>query len=171
MFGLGRILGIAVAVLSGLVTSQAPEFAQQYRQRLNGALDELTRVVEAFDADAAANDLSREQAFFAYERTGDAFFQDRVNSVRKAIGRLEDLERQSLAFDASPPVLRPVVVVRSPDPSTLQGALEDYEPAVPLTPAGWLWAGAGPLFGFSLLWLIRFFFRPQDRYSTRNFRM
>ncbi len=62
MFGLGRILGLVVAVVCGAVTSQAPEFSQQYRQRLNGAQDELRQVIEAFDADAANNNLSRENA-------------------------------------------------------------------------------------------------------------
>ncbi|WP_295810705.1 DUF2937 family protein [uncultured Nitratireductor sp.] len=171
MFGLGRILSLAVAVVCGLATSQAPEFSQQYRQRLNGALEELRRVIETFDADAAKNNLTRERAINVYEDTGSAFLQDRAGSVRAAIGRLGDLERQSQAFDAAPPVLRPLVVARAPDGPVLQGAYRDFEPAVPITLHGFIWTGAGLVFGFSTAWLIGLFFRRKKRYPARNLRV
>jgi hypothetical protein len=171
MFGLGRILGLALTLGCGLVTSQAPEFSQQYRQRLNGAQDELRQVVEAFDADAADNNLNRETAIQVYEKTGSAFLQDRAESVRAAIGRLGDLERQSQAFDEAMPVLRPLVVARAPDGPILQGALRDFEPAIPVTLHGFIWAGAGLILGFCIAWLIGLPFRQRQRYSTRNLRV
>ena len=51
---LARRLALAIAVLAGLIGSQAPEFAQQYRQRLGGALEELNRIVSEFDAEVRA---------------------------------------------------------------------------------------------------------------------
>ena len=49
---LGR-LAVGIAAAAGALTaSQLPEFAQQYRQRLGGALEELRQVVADFDADA-----------------------------------------------------------------------------------------------------------------------
>lgn len=171
MFGLGRILSLAVAVVCGSITSQAPEFSQQYRQRLNGAQHELRQVVEAFDADAAQNNLNRESAIRVYEKTGSAFLQERAGSVRAAIGRLGDLERQSEAFDEAMPVLRPLVVARAPDGPVLQGALRDFEPAIPITLHGFIWAGAGMILGFSIAWLISLPFRRRQRRSTRNLRV
>jgi hypothetical protein len=47
-----RRLALAIAVLAGLIGSQGPEFAQQYRQRLGGALEELHRIIAEFDAEA-----------------------------------------------------------------------------------------------------------------------
>ena len=41
---------------------QWPEFSQQYRQRLGGALDELRRVVAAFEAEAASHALTPAEA-------------------------------------------------------------------------------------------------------------
>ena len=49
---IARTVGLAFGLLGGLVASQAPEFGQQYRQRLGGAIDELNRVVARFDEDA-----------------------------------------------------------------------------------------------------------------------
>ena len=40
-----RRLAFAVSLLLGALASQLPEFAQQYRQRLGGAIDELQRIV------------------------------------------------------------------------------------------------------------------------------
>ena len=47
-----RRLALAIGLVCGLLGTQAPEFAQQYRQRLAGAVDELSRVVATFDAEA-----------------------------------------------------------------------------------------------------------------------
>ena len=38
-------LALAIALLAGLIGSQGPEFAPQYRQRLGGAVEELNRIV------------------------------------------------------------------------------------------------------------------------------
>ena len=55
---LGRLIVIVAAALGGVGASQLPEFAQQYRQRLGGALEELTRIVAEFDASAARSQLT-----------------------------------------------------------------------------------------------------------------
>jgi len=57
-----RRLALAIAVLTGLIGSQGPEFGQQYRQRLGGALDELNRIVSEFDEEARGQDLTRAEA-------------------------------------------------------------------------------------------------------------
>ena len=56
---LARRLALAIAVLAGLIGSQAPEFAQQYRQRLGGALEELNRIVSEFDAEVRPEPVPR----------------------------------------------------------------------------------------------------------------
>ncbi len=51
-----------LAILLGVAASQVPEFAQQYRQRLGGAVDELNRMLTEFDADAARLQMDRARA-------------------------------------------------------------------------------------------------------------
>jgi Protein of unknown function (DUF2937) len=41
-----------------LIGSQGPEFAQQCRQRLGGALEELNRIVSEFDAEVRGQNLT-----------------------------------------------------------------------------------------------------------------
>jgi Protein of unknown function (DUF2937) len=41
-----------IALLSALLFSQAPEFTQQYFQRLGGVVDELDSIVRHFDEDS-----------------------------------------------------------------------------------------------------------------------
>jgi hypothetical protein len=55
---LARALALAIAVIAGLIGLQGPEFAQQYRQRADGALEELMRIVTGFDAEAAREGLT-----------------------------------------------------------------------------------------------------------------
>jgi Protein of unknown function (DUF2937) len=61
-----RRLAIAIDLLFGLLGSQLPEFAQQYRQRLGGALDELMRMIGQFDTEVAARSLNRSQGLDLY---------------------------------------------------------------------------------------------------------
>ena len=68
MRALGRLIVGLAAAGGALTASQLPEFTQQYRQRLGGAVDELLRVVADFDADAARNPLTGEARF---RRTDD----------------------------------------------------------------------------------------------------
>jgi len=56
---------LIVGLMGAAFFAQAPEFAQQYRQRLGGAVEELRRVVVQFDADAAQYGLSRSEAMRA----------------------------------------------------------------------------------------------------------
>ncbi|WP_163484869.1 DUF2937 family protein, partial [Escherichia coli] len=50
MFRVVRTFGLALAILVGIVAAQAPEFAQQYAQRLGGAVDELRRQIASLDS-------------------------------------------------------------------------------------------------------------------------
>ena len=67
MIAIGRIVVVAIAVSGGVLTSQSPEFAQQYRQRLGGAVDELARVVSNFERDAARSNMTVEEALQNFE--------------------------------------------------------------------------------------------------------
>jgi hypothetical protein len=68
---LARRLALAIALLAGLIGSQGPEFAQQYRQRLGGALEELNRIVSEFDAEVRRQNLTRAEALKRLEDNYD----------------------------------------------------------------------------------------------------
>ena len=64
-----------------LVLSQFPEYAQQYTQRLGGAVDELRVITEDFDRAAAEGGLDRATALGRYEASNDDFLAGRASVV------------------------------------------------------------------------------------------
>jgi len=143
-----------MAIAGGLAGSQAPEFAQQYSQRLGGAVEELQAVVADFDADARRSGLDRDEALETYSRSPDVFLRDRGISMSEILARFSLLVRQKEELETVEPAMRPVVVMRRPDARIVEGAWRDFEPAVPLTTVGAIWTAAGvALLGF-MTWIL-----------------
>ena len=133
-----------VAAVAGLGTlSQAPEFAQQYRQRVGGAVDELRAVVQDFDRDAGNSGMSRTEALEQMLRSNEQFPRDRGTSMNRTMERYEALAEQETAMDKAHPVTRPLFVLRYPDTEIIENAWEDFQPALPFTIAGLVYGGLG----------------------------
>lgn len=156
---------MACGVAGALAFSQAPEFSQQYRQRLGGALDELARVVVDFDADAAKNGLTREEALAAYQTSDQQFLRDRGVRMAGTISRMELLSSQARWYETLPPLVRPVALARGYDEALMTGMWRDYKPGVPLTTDGAVWAGAGFLAAAGLFGLLTM---PFARWKRRR---
>ncbi len=138
-----KTLLVTVIAAGGAAGSQAPEFAQQYRQRIGGAVAELRTVQAAFDADASKQGLGQSGALSAMEGSPEGLVQDRGKSMRATLARLAKLEEQAAALENAKPTMRPAIVAAYPDPSLLQGAWNSFTPAVPLSIAGAIWGGFG----------------------------
>ena len=153
MAGPARIVAMGMGLLGGLVASQVPEFAQQYRQRLGGAIDELRRVVERFERDAQAVGQSRDGAVGQLSGNADELVRRQGEGMRVTIQRLETLDRQREAMISAGPFERLLVLVQNVDPAIAQAAYRDLEPAIPVTEEGVALAGGGFLaaWGGSLL--------------------
>jgi hypothetical protein len=151
---IARTMAVAVGLFGGVVASQVPEFAQQYRQRLGGAIDELRRVVQRFDADAGANGQNREGAVDRLRTNPDNLVSRQGDAMRANIERVERLERHRQAFVEAGPFQRLVVTARDGDVDLMRAAYQDFEPAVPATQEGVVAAGVGFLGGWSLAFLI-----------------
>ncbi len=151
----GRFVVVAAAALGGLTSSQLPEFAQQYRQRLGGALDELRQIVSDFETAAVRSNLTREEALETYGRSEADFLRDQGETARSTIRRYERLTEQRARLEEAPPLMRPVVVLSRPDERVVRGAWADYEPAVPVTAAGFVWAALGFFLAGGVVSLIR----------------
>ncbi|WP_223477228.1 DUF2937 family protein [Oricola indica] len=140
---IARTIVVVTGIAGAAVTSQAPEFTQQYRQRLGGALQELRTIVEDFDADANRSDLSRQEALSRYRASADAFLRERGMSIGKAIHRYESLQRQAVRFETWPDFARPAALIGESDPTLVHGAWQEFRPGVPLTATGAIWAALG----------------------------
>lgn len=138
-----RTMMLAAALFGGVLTSQLPEFAQQYRQRLGGAVDELGREVAGFDRDASAAGLERQQAVTLMKQAPEKLVQLRGASAEATIERYDRLRAQLAAFEASGPVGRVESLLSAPDRDLVGATFSSYKPAVPTTAAGAVAAAIG----------------------------
>jgi hypothetical protein len=153
---IGRILAMALGLLAGLFASQAPEFAQQYRQRIGGAIDELRRVVSTFDENARAEGVTRQQAIERLAEQPDRLVQRQGPAMVEIVDRLGRLERQRDAVANAGQFERLAVLARGFDGQLARATYLDFEPAWPATTEGLVIGGTGFLIGWGgFLLLVR----------------
>ena len=150
MPGLARTIAVAMGLIGGVVASQGPEFAQQYRQRLGGAIDELHRVIQRFDTDASANGQNRTGAIDRLRGNPDSLVSRQGDAMRANVERLDRLERHRQDFLDAGPFERLAVMVRDADFDLAEATYRDFEPAVPATQEGAVAAGTGLVIGWGL---------------------
>jgi hypothetical protein len=143
-----RRLAVAIGLLCGLIGSQLPEFAQQYRQRLGGALDELNRTIAQFDSETAAQSLTRGQGVDQLKSNPETLARERGVAIEENIDRANRLARQQEAFQRGGPLARLVTLIGNFDPATATKAIEDFEPAVPITFEAFVIAGIALALGW-----------------------
>ena len=126
-----RRLALAIGIVCALLGTQAPEYAQQYRQRLAGAIDELTRVVAAFDAEASNQGLAPADAIARLKGNADPLARERGADIESDAIRLDRLKASLEAFKTAGPWRRLTALAEDFDPATARSAWADFEPAVP----------------------------------------
>jgi len=155
------------ALVGGLTTSQFPEYAQQYHQRLGGAVEELHAIVLQFDQDAANQGLKRDEALLTYQRSTEEFLNERGKSMQAILDRFANLTAHQEALQSAGPVEELMAFSQHLDPNLLNDTLEIYKPAVPITAKGFAYAGVGLLAGllvFRFIWgILTFPFRKRVR--------
>lgn len=159
---LSRTIAMAIGLMTGIATSQLPEYAQQYRQRLGGAIDELQTVVSRFESDARANNLTRDEAVQRLRGDPSDLTRRQGEAAQASIARLNDLSRQRQAMAEAGSFGR-IATLAQADPAIATAAWRDFEPAVPTTAEGVAIGGAGFLSGYFLLRLLAAPFRRRQR--------
>ena len=143
---LGRF-ALFAALLCGLLATQVPEFMQQYRQRLGGAIDELAAVVSRFESDSAQQGLTESGGIDRLRSNSDRFVRQRGEQEQENVARLLNLREAQARFRTDGPLSRYATLVTHFDSRIAQGALGDFSPAIPTTPQGFVFGLIGFLFG------------------------
>ena len=138
-----RLITLIVALLFGCLFSQAPEFQQQYRQRLGGAIDEITRVIDRFDDDARAIGVAPDEAIKRLASNSDELARRRAVAEVDILARRDRLLHQQEVFETSSIIGRVTVLISDYDPQLTSGTWRSFRPAVPTTLDG----AAAALFG------------------------
>jgi Protein of unknown function (DUF2937) len=149
-----RRLALFFAMLFGFATTQLPEFAQQYRQRLGGAIDELAAIVEKFDQESVAQGLSEAGGIARLEANADPLAKERGEDMATTIARLANLRRAEAAFDSRNSFAKWQTLVTTFDPRIAARAYETYQPAVPATYDGLIAGIIGFVIGGALTHLF-----------------
>lgn len=161
-----RTISLAMGVLGAIVCAQLPEVMQQYQQRLGGATDEVSAIVDRFDKDAATNNMDRERALAQLRQSGDDLVRRRGIDMELNIGRLAILrqQREDMTGDY---LRRAVYFLGHADSSLLNETLKVYKPAVPTTAEGLFSALAGFVAGW---WGLRLIAWPVRRWNETRAR-
>jgi hypothetical protein len=167
-----RRLALAIGLLCGLIGTQGPEFAQQYRQRLAGAIDELSRIVGVFDDEAASHALTPHEAIARLRDNPDPLARERGTDVANDISRLDRLKASLAAFRDSGDWRRLVALAEDFDPSVARAAWSDFEPAVPTTTEALVIGGLALVWGWGAThlcaWPIRRHLRNRRGKTSRD---
>ena len=158
-----RIVALLVALVAAAASSQAPEFAQQYRQRMDGAMDELARVIQNFNEDATRYGYDQAQALALMAGNNQQLVRDQSLRVAEMIVRYARLEDRRQAFDHGGPFVRVAALLKDYDPTLTVTTARSFEPAVPTTPEAIGFAAIGFVAVYLLLRLLGLVFLPRRR--------
>ena len=143
-----RIVAFGLGLLGAVVASQLPEFSQQYRQRLGGAIDELRQVLGRFDSDAGVNGETRDSAIVRLRGNPDGLVSRQAQAMQANAERLTRLESRRQAMIDAGPFRRILLMAWDGDAGVMRAAYGDFEPAVPVTVEGIVAAAVG----FAAVW-------------------
>jgi DUF2937 family protein len=149
-----RTLAMVSGLALGLCFSQFPEYAQQYEQRLGGAVDELRTIVDDFDRDATRFGLTRQQALERYAVSPDDFLVARGTGMDRTLARYQQLSAMLADLQHAGPLDRVAHLGDYLDSDVGARALQNFKPAVPVTAEGIGWGLAGWLIGYLLFYPI-----------------
>lgn len=142
-----RRLALFFALLCAFVATQMPEFLQQYRQRLGGAIDELSAVVSRFESDSAQQGLTQSGGIDRLRANGDRFVRQRGEQEQDNVARLQSLRAAQAQFRSEGPLGQYATLASRFDGRIAQGALGEFSPAIPTTSQGFVFGLIGFVFG------------------------
>ena len=151
------------AIAGGALLSQFPEYYAHYVQRLGGRIDQARLRAAEIRDDAASRGLTVE----AYI---EQFLESAPHSLEGArmsesIFQLDRMEAAYRALREATPIQRPAAFAEYMNYGLVEATLGDYAPAVPITPEGLSYAGAGGLAGLGMIYGAR---RPIRRRKRRQ---
>jgi len=145
-----RAIALAAGLAGAAGLSQFPEYAQQYTQRLAGAVHELDAVVARFDADAAGLGLDRAAALDDL-RQGSRMGRARAQSMGEVLARHAALSADLAHLRGAGPGALVLNGWRFSDPEIARAAWAAFRPALPVSGAGVGFGAAGFVLGYGLL--------------------
>jgi hypothetical protein len=143
---------VAISVVFAVLFGQAPEFAQQYAQRLGGAIDELNRIVRHFDEDSRRSGYDRPGALALMGRNQEQLIRDQANRMSDTIEGLAKLRAQQSAMSPPGSFTRVAAFANGCDQDIASRTWRDFQFALPISVDAMLFMCAGLIASLLLLW-------------------
>ncbi|MBC8010489.1 MAG: DUF2937 family protein [Burkholderiales bacterium] len=144
---LGRVgeslLDRVLCVLGAAGLSQAPEFFQQYLQRLGGHLDEARLVLARYEQVARESGITLQQLIETTRAQTSEPVAKLGGVIADSQARVEELAVAEKALREAHLWDRPFVFLSNMDGDIASRTWEAFKPAVPVTLEGAVYAGAG----------------------------
>ncbi len=139
------LLDRALCVIGAVAFSQAPEFMQQYLQRLGGHLDEARRQLQQFQEAAARSGLTLNQLIAQTNASAEPAVSKLGGVMSGTVARVNELAAAQSALEHATLWDRPFVFLHQVDPGIARATWAIFRPAVPTTPEGLVYALVGIL--------------------------
>ena len=162
-----RRIAFVFALLFAFLFTQVPEFVEQYRQRLGGAIDELAANVARFDSDSAQAGLTESGGIDRLRGNADPLVKERGEQMQDDVDRLQSLRDTQDLFRSEGPVARLFTFVTHYDQRVARGAYRDFEPAVPTSPEAFVLGLLGFVFGGGVIHMAGWPLRRRVRAARR----
>lgn len=153
------ILVVLMGLICGAVMAQAPEFIQQYTQRLGGWRDAYALQLSDLDKRAKKFGLSREDYITALQFSNDPKAVNEGNHLALLPGYYDRLNQAHKQLTTAGPVNRIFVFYDHYNGALAQSVWSDYKPAVPTNTEGAIFGGAGFVLGALGIFLVGVPFR------------
>lgn len=146
LLGVGDgLIDRALCVAGTVVFAQFPEFMQQYLQRLGGHLDEARRQLERFRTVAQESGLTLDGLISRTGANTDPAVAKLGGVMRETAARVAHLEQAQAALHDASPWTRPFAFLTHADHDIVRATMHAFQPAVPTTIEGLVYALAGML--------------------------
>jgi Protein of unknown function (DUF2937) len=157
-----------IALLGALIFWQAPEFVQQYVQRLGGAVAELEGIVANFDEDSRRSGYDRSAALQLMTSNPERLIRDQAGRMHENILRLSRLRAHQEALKDDRALSRLGAFVVNADAFLIRQTLDSYKPALSMTFEGLIFAALGFLVSYLLMIIVGSMFRRTMEATSPN---
>lgn len=132
-----------LCVVGAVAFSQAPEFMQQYLQRLGGRLDEARRILGQYEDIARQAGITLENYIARTNANSDPVVAKLGGVMENTVTRVHDLAAAQAALQDASMFGRPFAFLRHLDAEIGRATWAVFKPAVPTTIEGAVYALAG----------------------------
>lgn len=144
------------SVLGAVSLAQFPQFVQQYIQRLGGHADEARRIVERFAEAAQRSGRSLEEYIYRFRTDADPEIAEQGIIMQEAVERADFLMNAVQALEGSSLITRPFLFLANLDTDIAWNTMQIFQPGVPTTIEGGVYAFAGILLGLAVYHGIKY---------------